>query len=211
MKTVEFTTDNQLNDLPQKRLTNLQPVSNHLVPVTVMLTPSEKENLEQLASECETELGKYIAVRSQMSVSDVSKLEKTIAEQKTELERLKINLSFYSRGNMMPEQTADGFIIPMNRKQLEYMKAKFLESYENESAGDFTMSDGRDADHFREYLEEKDTLKPGSIDSQIAIDLMWAFFYDIDKRLTTYNDPNYFDNGDYDSTYGEFENLEDKK
>ncbi|HNW69366.1 MAG TPA: hypothetical protein PKI01_03110 [Bacteroidales bacterium] len=177
-------TDKQFEELPQKRLITLQPLSNQLVPVTVMLTPAEKESLEQQAAECGTELGKYIAVRSQMTETDVSTLEKAIESQKSDIQNLKIQLTFYSRGIKMPEQAVEGFLISMNQKQKDFLIHWYLESME------FDYEDNEEENElqfntYKEHMEHEEQVSPGYIVKEIEHEFIRLMFIELEKTLKT--------------------------
>lgn len=130
-KTV-YETDKPFNAETDKQLTDFQRKSGEqLIPVTVLLSPEEKIELEQQANNCGVDLPKYIRIRSQMNETDTSKMEEIISRQKKEIEELKVKNSFFKNpgsSNNNPGSDSGKVVLDYSKAQIDFLHKKLIEA-----------------------------------------------------------------------------------
>jgi hypothetical protein len=98
--------------------------------------------LSKKAHECETALAKLIRIRSLMYETDIWSMQETIEEQKSQIEELRVKLSFFQehkKSEIKPvtkietvkplaELSENGLFIPMNDKQKDFLTELYIKS-----------------------------------------------------------------------------------
>jgi len=189
-------------DLPQNPLTVLstEKVSS-MVTVSVYFTNAEKSNLEQQANDCETVLPKLIRIRSLMDETDIWTMQETIEEQKSQIEELRVKLSFFQGQGQKSELvkpstdlSVNGLLIPMTEKQKEFLKELYIKTQcaqfnVNQEDIDNWEVDEDEEDEDLKYppelnderveLNQKEKTEPGYLLQQISEELIHTYLFQI--------------------------------
>jgi hypothetical protein len=151
-----------------------EETSSPLIPVTVMLSPGVKKNLENKAKVCGVELSKYISVRSQMDETDIVGKDRIISKLQDQIEELKIKLSFFKdKDDDKPKQEKIGLFVEMNRRQMDFLVKEFIDS------NDFDDNSGNNQ---KEYLEREKRRSPVIIERVMAHEIVPALCAAFEKR-----------------------------
>jgi len=164
---------------------------SEMVTVPVQFTVPEKEMLQEQAEECETALPKFIRIRSLMDETDTMSMQQIIAEQKQQLEELRVKLSFFQGQpkktetvKPLTDKSVNGLLIKMNEQQLQFLKEKYLESYDYEDENSTSLlSNGTVLHNERKVMEYEDKVYPNFIIDGIACDMLIEMIDEIEKRL----------------------------
>jgi hypothetical protein len=162
-----------------------------MVTVPVQFTIPEKEMLEEQAEECDTVLPKFIRIRSLMDETDTMSMQQIIAEQRDQLEDLRVKLSFFQGQpkkmetvKRLTDKSVNGLIIKMTDEQMEFLKEKYLESYDYEDLKvTTTMSNGKKTNNEREVIEYEEKDNNMSMMDRIGNYMLIDLIRDIEKRL----------------------------
>lgn len=189
-------------ELPQKQLTVLLiEKESTMVSVPVYFTNAEKSNLEQQAHECETALAKLIRIRSLMDETDIWSMQETIEEQKSQIEELRVKLSFFQgqgKNSELVKPSTDlsvnGLLIPMTEKQKEFLKELYIKTQcaqfdVNQEDIDNWEVDEDEEDEDLKYppelnderveLNQKEKTEPGYLLQQISEELIHTYLFQI--------------------------------
>ncbi|MEI8205081.1 MAG: hypothetical protein WCH34_18835 [Bacteroidota bacterium] len=205
--------ENLFNDDTNKQLTNLNSkLIEQLISVEVKYTNTEKNALEEQAKRCGVELSKYIRIRSQMDITDTSRMEDIITKQRSEIDELKVKLNFYQQGSSIPKEGNEkhaGLYVKMNEKQKEFLIKRWLESHDHDfSSSTSTLSNGKQTSNQAEWLIEEEKQFPGYIVGTMNDEMIVGLLCDIEERLIKYcsYSPEDFED---DSIFDQFEELDD--
>jgi competence CoiA-like predicted nuclease len=162
-----------------------------MVTVPVQFTVPEKGMLEDQAEECDTVLPKFIRIRSLMDETDTMSMQQIITEQRDQLENLRVKLSFFQEQpkktetvKPLTDKSVNGLLIKMNEQQLQFLKEKYLKSYDYEDENSTSLlSDGTVLHNERKVLEYEDKVYPNFIIDGIACDMLIEMIDAIEKRL----------------------------
>ena len=162
-----------------------------MVTVPVQFTIPEKEMLEEQAEECDTLLPKFIRIRSLMDETDTMSMQQIIAEQRDQLEDLRVKLSFFQGQpkktetvKRLTDKSVNGLIIKMTDEQMKFLKEKYLESYDYEDLHvTTTMSNGKKTNNEREVIEYEEKDNNMSMMDRIGNYMLIDMIKDIEKRL----------------------------
>lgn len=187
--------DEPINDNVVKPLTNIEMKSvESLNAISILLSPLEKDLLTRQAEDCGVELSKFIRVRALMDETNTSKLEASIEKLQSENDELRIQISFFRKGNhqeVQKHEVHSGIFIEMNQKQNDFLEEKWLESLDYEgSSGEWELSDGTFSTNQKEIEEDFEIQSPGSIKESIAKEMLEFMFADIEKKLVEHNNYN---------------------
>jgi hypothetical protein len=185
--TVNYTVnhdDEVLTDNHDKRDTGM-------VTIPVSFTVAENEMLEGQAKECETGLPNLIRIRCLMDETDIRFMKQTIAEQKQQIEELRIKLGFYQRQSEIPvtvkpstDNPEAGLLISMSEAQLKFLTDKYLESQDFESdSSEEILPDGTHIHNERTSLEFHENQYPGHILTSMGQGMLINFISRIEGRL----------------------------
>lgn len=148
-------------NLFEKPLTESQKKNDTvMINVPVAFTINEKDLLEKQSKDCETTLPKLIRIRSLMDETDIRVMQQTIAQQKHQIEELRVKLCFYQSESGKP---LNGLLIEMNQKQLDFLTDKFIQSHDFDYPEDYKeeLPDGTVTGNQREILEYNERRQPG--------------------------------------------------
>ena len=162
-----------------------------MVTVPVQFTIPEKEMLEEQAEECDTVLPKFIRIRSLMDETDTMSMQQNIAEQREQLEELRVKLSFFQGQprktetvKPLTDNSVNGLIIEMNEQQMQFLKEKYLESHDYEDLNSTTfLSNGTESHNEREVMEYNEKVNNTPILSDIGFYMLIHMINETEKRL----------------------------
>jgi hypothetical protein len=206
-------TDNKLSvNESEKRLTVKNESEMETIPV--FFTAAEKENLEKQAQECETVLSKLIRIRCLMDKTDIRTMQQTITKQEQQIEELRIKLGFYQEignntesVNRLIQKSDNVNLVTINQKQFEFLRDKYLESYDFESSGMETLPNGTMTNNQREVLLSLERKYPNHIQTFIGVGMIISLFEQIEERLVEncgYDEEEFMD----DPLIEQFDRLE---
>ncbi|MEI6764630.1 MAG: hypothetical protein WCM76_03250 [Bacteroidota bacterium] len=164
---------------------------NPLETVLVSISKKEKEYLEDQANACGSSLSQFIRIRSQMDETDVFELENTISEQKKELDELKIKLSFYSTREIHEGKTDSGvydsFHFNLNKNQTDFIRKKYLESWDFDDTGmETALPGGHKTNNEAQAILADERKQPGALDEHIEFWMLFHLMDSIEQRLKKY-------------------------
>ena len=185
--------------IPKPLTVSKMKIVTEMVTVPVQFTVPEKEMLENQAEECETVLSKFIRIRSLMDETDTMSMQQNIAEQREQLEELRVKLSFFQGQprktetvKPLTDKTVNGFFLELNNKQLNFLTELYIESQcadmniDEDDIANWTGEDEIDLHDEREEIEQEEIENPGSLLARLKDDLIPTFIFDTMRILNEY-------------------------
>ena len=189
VKPVQPLTNSKLSANESEKPLTVQKNRNEpeVVTVSVFFTAAEKEMLEKQAQECETVLSKLIRIRCLMDETDIRTMQQTITKQEQQIEELRIKLGFFQeKGNPselvkpLTEKSYYVSLVTMNKKQFEFLREKYLESYDYESSGMESLPDGTTTSNERDALIAWERKYPDYIITNMGGNMLNSLFNQIE-------------------------------
>lgn len=209
----------ELPRMPKSLTVSKVKTVTEMVTVPVQFTNPEIEMLQEQADECETGLPNFIRIRSLMDESDTSSMQQLIAEQKQQLDELRVKLSFFQSQlkktetvKQLTDKSVNGIFLEMNQKQLEYLTEKYIESQcaelniDEEDIEEWNGEDELELHDEREEIEKEERKNPGSLLVRIKREFVIAFIFDLQYTLNEYSKSKCFEKPNL--IYNEFMALE---
>jgi hypothetical protein len=170
-----------------------------MVTVPVQFTVSEKEMLQEQAKECDTVLPKFIRIRSLMDETDTMSMQQIIAEQREQLEDLRVKLSFFQGQpkkmetvKRLTDKSVNGIFLELNNKQLDFLTELYIEAQcansniDEEDIENWKGEDELNLHDEREEIEQEEIENQGSLLARLKDDLITTFIFDAMRTLNEY-------------------------